>query len=172
MSELINKRTFGGRPFPNPVAKRHQVGVFLAVVAVIGVVVAWVRIRALLPDSIPMHWNAAGEIDRYGNPDEMWIMVIIFAVLALAVLILVRFPQATNTLFSPKTDAGWQEYYGSVRDFSIGLSLVITALNLVMILTANPEWNLPIFWVCMPLALAVALIAVHLRRTHQLSKKK
>ncbi len=36
-------------------------------------VFAWVLER--LPETIPAHWNAAGAIDRYGSPSELWMMV-------------------------------------------------------------------------------------------------
>lgn len=30
-----------------------------------------------LPDAVPMHWNAAGEIDRWGSRNEAWMMPLI-----------------------------------------------------------------------------------------------
>jgi uncharacterized membrane protein len=33
---------------------------------------AWVLSR--LPESVPMHWNASGAVDRYGSPSELWMM--------------------------------------------------------------------------------------------------
>lgn len=32
-------------------------------------------LRSGLPESVPMHWNARGEVDRYGSPNEMWLML-------------------------------------------------------------------------------------------------
>jgi uncharacterized membrane protein len=39
-----------------------------AVVFIETLVTTWVVVR--LPDSVPMHWNLAGEVDRYGSPWE------------------------------------------------------------------------------------------------------
>lgn len=49
---------------------------------------AWVLVR--LPDSIPAHWNALGEIDRYASPNELWSLagIMLFDLALLWVLVL------------------------------------------------------------------------------------
>lgn len=44
-----------------------------------------------LPDRIPMHWNAAGEIDRYGDKSEMWMLPFMLPVLAYVLMTVVPY---------------------------------------------------------------------------------
>lgn len=47
---------------------RTQLMGMAAVVLVETLITTWVVVR--LPDRVPMHWNSAGEVDRYGSPWE------------------------------------------------------------------------------------------------------
>ncbi len=58
----------------------------LAVVQLVAVCVVW----HLVPDSIPAHWNAAGEIDRWGGRWELLIMPIFTVVFAVGMSFVVR----------------------------------------------------------------------------------
>jgi uncharacterized membrane protein len=49
-----------------------------------------------LPDTIPIHYNAAGEVDNYGNKSTILILPVIATVLFLAMSFLNRYPHLFN----------------------------------------------------------------------------
>ena len=50
-----------------------------------------------LPEQIPIHYNAAGEIDGYGGRGSLLLMPIIGLVMDLTIVLTSRFPQTWNT---------------------------------------------------------------------------
>lgn len=44
--------------------------ILLAIVPFVYLAVIWNH----LPETVPLHWNAAGEIDRYGSRNELWMI--------------------------------------------------------------------------------------------------
>ena len=50
-----------------------------------------------LPEKIPIHYNAAGVIDRYGNKLEIFILLIVTWVMYIGLSLLTRVPQFWNT---------------------------------------------------------------------------
>lgn len=58
---------------PPPVARYASPALQLANGALIaGASAAFVWMLAELPAQVPVHWNAQGQIDRWGSPHEMW----------------------------------------------------------------------------------------------------
>jgi len=55
----------------------------LTYVITIGVTVFLILYRESIPEKVPMHWNAAGEIDRYSDP-KGYIALLIFMYIILA----------------------------------------------------------------------------------------
>ena len=50
-----------------------------------------------IPDSIPMHYDAMGNVDRWGDKGELIVLPIITLIMCLAISIIERFPQIWNT---------------------------------------------------------------------------
>ena len=50
-----------------------------------------------LPEKIPIHYNAAGVIDRYGNKLEIFILLIVTWVMYIGLSLVTRVPQFWNT---------------------------------------------------------------------------
>lgn len=59
----------------------------IAVVAIpfIYLIIIWKS----LPDSVPVHWNLEGEIDRYGSKQMLWMVPIMLPLLTYAIFLLV-----------------------------------------------------------------------------------
>jgi hypothetical protein len=80
-----------------------------------GLVALWFWVFFLyrtLPDTIPMHYNLAGEIDRYGSKSFSWFMPALTTVLVSGLHVLNRYPHTFNyweeiTRPTPKRIAGW-----------------------------------------------------------------
>lgn len=49
-----------------------------------------------LPDEIPAHFNAAGEVDRYGSPFELLILLVVGILLGVGMEALERYPEIHN----------------------------------------------------------------------------
>ncbi|OCA84069.1 hypothetical protein A8F94_15190 [Bacillus sp. FJAT-27225] len=49
-----------------------------------------------LPDKVPAHYNALGEVDRWGSKMELFILPIIGAFIALLMQLLEKFPESHN----------------------------------------------------------------------------
>ncbi|SDP47018.1 Protein of unknown function [Litchfieldia salsa] len=49
-----------------------------------------------LPDKVPAHYNALGEVDRWGSKMELLILPIVAAFMAIFVQILEKFPESHN----------------------------------------------------------------------------
>lgn len=49
--------------------------IIIALIPFVYLVFVWKH----LPEMVPMHWNASGEIDRYGSKNELWLTTFIMA---------------------------------------------------------------------------------------------
>ncbi len=50
-----------------------------------------------IPDKIPGHYNAMGEVDRWGNKGELVVLPIIGWIMYIGITVLEHFPQVWNT---------------------------------------------------------------------------
>lgn len=80
-----------------PETKYHRVINLLSLILLIGtfvyLLIAWKHI----PDKIPGHYNAAGEIDRWGGKYELFVCPVISVLLYLFITFLERYPELWNT---------------------------------------------------------------------------
>lgn len=61
---------------PPPTARYVSVPLQIANAGVLVIAsAAFVTLRAELPDRVPMHFDAAGRVDRWGDPSELWTML-------------------------------------------------------------------------------------------------
>ena len=95
--------------------------ILLASIAII--LILWRR----LPEEIPTHYNAAGEIDGYGGRGTLLLMPIIGLVTDLVVALVGRFPQSWNT-GARVTVLNRARVYRLVRDLMADLRLSMALL--------------------------------------------
>jgi len=87
----------------------------------------WVRMRIPAGTRVPMHWNAAGQVDGYGDRNTLFLLPGITVLLAVILALVPRFdPRGRNILMSGKA-------YGMVW-FSVTLFLGV--IQGAMLLTA------------------------------------
>lgn len=104
-----------------------------------------------LPDLIPGHYNAAGEVDRWGDKSEILVMPIVSAVMFVLLTAISYLPPLLNV----PTKGGqksWEGMYRHMRDMMILLKLEITALFFfiayhVAMSQPLPVWFVPVFLV-------------------------
>lgn len=64
--------------------------------AYIGSIILLITIWSSLPDEVPAHYNALGEVNRWGNKYELLILPIVGGFLLLMMQLLEKFPEAHN----------------------------------------------------------------------------
>ena len=80
-----------------PATRWQRIAGILAPVILLGSIAYILIIWHTLPEQIPTHYNAAGEIDGYGGRGTLLLMPIIGLVTDLVVALVGRFPQSWNT---------------------------------------------------------------------------
>lgn len=114
--------------------------------------------RATLPNLVPMHHDITGNVDRYGSPNEMWIAIALFALIALGALLITRWPGSTNTMIEPRSEEGWQAYYRAIRWAMVEFSVLMTALNWAFIGSTAWGWPIWLTWVIVGAVMAVVVV--------------
>ena len=80
-----------------PATRYQRIAGVVAPALLLGSIVYILVIWHTLPEEIPTHYNASGEIDGYGGPGSLLLMPIIGLVTDLTVAICGRFPKSWNT---------------------------------------------------------------------------
>jgi uncharacterized membrane protein len=89
-----------------------------------------------LPEKVPMHWNASGEIDDYGNKKELLFMLLL--VVGLPYLIFLVIPH-----IDPKQKL--QNMGNKLNNLRLILSLFMSALAIFILYSVQQETSNPTF---------------------------
>lgn len=79
-----------------PKTKSEWVGDVIGYACFIGSILFLIFIWNKLPQEVPAHYNALGEVDRWGSKRELFILPGIGTFLAITMQILEKFPEAHN----------------------------------------------------------------------------
>lgn len=91
---------------------------------------------ASIPQSVPIHYNIDGEIDRMGNKQELlWLIVISLSLIA-GIFHFIRNPQKLNYPY-PITEENRGNSYQKMQSFLGGLSLVCSFIFLMIFLNSS-----------------------------------
>jgi uncharacterized membrane protein len=103
----------------------------IAAIGLLGLlaVVAWYWVD--LPARVPMHFNAAGQADRWGSKRELLFVPVIAVVIYLLLSVLGRFPQLYNYPW-PITEANAAEQYRLARRLILDLKALMPAVFCVI----------------------------------------
>lgn len=69
----------------------------LCLVMIIGIAIYLILNWANIPEKVPMHYNFAGKVDRFGNKSEIIILPIITVIMFSFMSVIEHFPQLWNT---------------------------------------------------------------------------
>lgn len=89
-----------------------------------------------IPDIIPVHFNASGEVDGYGSKSILFIMIPVMLVLYLLLTIVNKFPHLFNFLVEITPENAEIQYtYATklIRILKLELIIVFSYINLSMI---------------------------------------
>jgi len=97
-----------------------------------------------LPDTIPTHFNAGGEVDGYGQKWTIIALPAIGSILYIGLTIIARFPHKMNYLV-PITESNALKQYSIVKGMfrvmktSIIIVFFLIAFETVQVATGNPD---------------------------------
>ncbi len=121
----------------------------LCLLLLFGIVVYLVVNWNHIPNVIPGHYNAAGEVDRWGNKGELMILPLIGWMMYIGITVLERFPQVWNTGVAI-TEENKTKVYRILKDM-IGTTklIVVIVFDYLALNSASsdslPVWFLPVF---------------------------
>ena len=94
------------------------------------------------PDQIPAHYNAAGEIDRYGSKWEIVFIEAVMWLLYLGIGLLEKYPEIWNTGVKV-TPVNREKVYCTLRYFIKTLKLSTTLIFAFLVITSFQGSHLP-----------------------------
>ena len=140
----------------------------LSLVLVIGTVVYLIVMWRSIPDTIPAHYNAAGEVNRWGDKSELIFLPIIGGMLYFLITLVQQYPQAWNTGVAV-TEQNRERVYRILGNLigttKLMMLLVFSSLTVLSSLgLALPIWYMAVFLVLLFGAISFYLV--------QLSKER
>lgn len=116
-----------------------------------------------IPDQIPVHYNAAGEIDGWGGKGMVWLLVVISWGLYLGITFVGRFPELWNTGVKI-TKTNKEKVYRLIK-YLIGTSklILITVFTLLIVFSTLAK-PLPLWFAGIYLTILIADMAFWLIR--------
>jgi uncharacterized membrane protein len=113
-----------------------------------------------LPDTIPTHFNIAGEADNYGNRSAIFFLPVLGTVLFIGMTILNRFPHVFNFPVKITPDNALRQYSMATRLIRVLKLSILVLFILIIYLTTSAALNklekLSIWF--LPLTLAIIFI--------------
>ncbi|HMM05582.1 MAG TPA: DUF1648 domain-containing protein [Clostridiales bacterium] len=121
----------------------------ICLVLLLGTVVYFVANWGEFPDRVPGHYNAMGEVDRWGNKGELLITLIIAWIMYLGMTAIERFPQVWNTGVRV-TEENKKRVYRILKNMIVTLKLTVVAIFVFLAVNSAsasqlPLWFLPAF---------------------------
>ena len=116
-----------------------------------------------IPDQIPTHYNAAGEIDSWGGKGMVWLLVVISWGLYLGITFVGRFPELWNTGVKI-TKTNKEKVYRLIK-YLIGTSkLILISVFTLLIVFSTLAKPLPLWFAGIYLTILIADMAFWLVR--------
>ncbi len=94
-----------------------------------------------LPEIIPIHFNAAGKVDGYGNKSQLFALPLIGTVIFVAITTLNKFPHNFNYLVEITTENASRQYQSATRMLRILRFVVILIFITITLLTINTTFK-------------------------------
>ena len=117
-----------------------------------------------LREKIPIHYNAAGVIDRYGNKLEIFILLIVTWVMYIGLSLVTRVPQFWNTGVSV-TAENKDRVYRILKNMLKIIKMEIIVIFCYLIYNTTtlynlPKWFVPVFLVLLFSTMLISFIVL------------
>jgi uncharacterized membrane protein len=107
----------------------------LAILLCITPFVAWFIVKDCLPERIPIHWNARGEVDGWTNSNQLLVHLLIMSAVGAISYLLLRFIKYID----PKRTAQMNETIA--LKLGLGIIAFMTGISLVVLLPKGESFN-------------------------------
>ncbi len=116
-----------------------------------------------LSETIPVHFNANGEVDRYGHKSSFIVLTAIIALMGIGLLTLSHFPQSFNYSI-PITDSNREKQHAlaasMIRQLNAFITICMTFMLVEIGMIAMEKWNASGIGVWFPILFCVGLILI------------
>jgi uncharacterized membrane protein len=125
-------------------------------------IIIWVIViinYAKMPDSIPTHYNAAGNADEYGDKSSIFLLPIIASVVFVVMTVISQFPHIFNKAASINTPPSFTDATRMLRYLKLAIALAFFWIILRTTQTTSGKTTALGSWF-LPVALALILVPV------------
>ena len=98
-----------------------------------------------IPDEIPGHYNAMGEIDRMGRKGELFVVPIIGWLMYLGITLLEKFPEVWNTGVKV-TKKNKERVYRTLKNMLSTMKFIIVAVFTYITINSAQSLSLPVWF--------------------------
>lgn len=136
----------------------------LCLILLAGVILYLIIAWNSIPDRIPGHYNAAGEVDRIGSKKELIITPIVGWIIFIGVSLIERFPQVWNTGVTV-TEENRERVYRAIWNMLSTLKLIMVLDFAFLTINSSlskplPVWFTPVFLILVFGALIFYIVKV------------
>lgn len=138
----------------------------VSLLCLIGVVVYLILAWNTITDKIPAHYNAAGEVNRWGNKSELIVLPIISWLMFGLITLIERFPSIWNTGVRI-TDDNRTEVYRLLKNLIAVVKMFVLLMFGSLTVISSLSLSLPVWYILAFIGLlfgAIAYFAVRLTR--------
>jgi uncharacterized membrane protein len=128
--------------------KKNKYNIFAEIVCLsllIGVLIYLLQNWNSIPDMIPGHYNAMGEIDRMGSKLDLLVLFIIGWLMYLGMTMIEKFPQVWNTGVTV-TEENKERVYRVLKNMLSTMKLIIVAVFMYLIINSSKATSLTIWF--------------------------
>lgn len=122
-----------------------------------------------IPDRIPGHYNAMGEVDRMGSKNELLLLPIVNILMYAGFSVVECFPQIWNTGVRV-TEANKERVYRTIKSLISTLKLIIVAVFSFLSINSSLSLPLSVWYLPVFLILIFGSILFFILRLHRVSK--
>lgn len=141
--------------------------IIVSLLSLVGVAVYLILAWKTIPDQIPGHYNAAGEIDRWGDKSELIVLPIVSWLMYGLITLIERYPQIWNTGVRV-TEENRTEVYRLLKSLIAVVKMFVLLMFGSLSVISSLGLSLPVWFVLGFLALLFGSIAYFIVRLTRL----
>lgn len=144
--------------------ERNALDVLEAIVSLsclVGVSLYLILAWSTIPAQIPAHYNAAGEVNRWGSKSELIILPIISWLIYGMITLIERFPQAWNTGVRV-TEENRAEVFRLLKNMIACVKMITLSIFSCLTVLSSLARNLPMWFLLVFLVLLFGTIAYYI----------
>lgn len=142
----------------------------VSLASIVGVAVYLILVWKTIPDRIPMHYNAAGEINRWGDKSGLIVLPIISVMLYGMITLIERFPQIWNTGVRV-TEENRTQVYRLLKNLIAWVKMLVLLVFGSLTVLSSLSLNLPVWFLLVFLALLFGVVAYYIVRLTRLRRR-